>query len=376
MTEDVDLGNGKTCFIISPIGDKYGAVGTPERSRYEESLAMWDEVLEPACAIFGIAPVRADKISDTGEIPDQIFTYLRDADIVIADLSHANPNVMYELGLRHSVPGKVTIQIGEQGFLPFDVTTIRTIKFRRSEAGRIAARNDLVDSLRVALNGGGTPLRATEVFAAGAAISPADLSSDVEKSAALDEVPADDGELGIAELLAEGEEGLAHISDVLTDSSTEMSKVNGLFAGSTEKLNAATQQPGKTFSIKLLLIRELASDLAEPAESLQSLSDDFFADVERVDAMMSYVFDRLQSGEEDTSELGGFFDGALKLIDAATEASVGIVNFRDASLGLPKMSKSLAPVSRTMVQAANRYLEGISLMEGWRDPLEALRPAD
>lgn len=374
MADEVELGSGKSCFIISPIGDKYGAVGTPERSRYEESLAMWDEVLEPACAVFGISPVRADKISDTGEIPDQIFKYLRDADIVIADLSHANPNVMYELGLRHSVPGKITIQIGEHGFLPFDVTTIRTIQFKRSEAGRIAARNDLVDSLRVSLNGGGTPLRATEVFTAGVALSQAELSSDVEKSAVSDDALADDEGLGIAELLAEGEEGLTHIAEVLTDSSTEIGTVNGLFATSTEKLNAAALQPGKTFSVKLLLIRELATDLAQPADSLQTLSDNFFADVERIDAMMHYIFDRLSSGDEDAAELGGFFDSAIELIDAASDASVGIMKFRDASLGLPKMSKSLAPASRTMVLAANRYLEGISLMEDWRGPLEALRP--
>ena len=40
---------------------------------------------------------------------------------MIADLTQANPNVMYELGLRHTQK-KLTIQIGEAGRLPFDVT--------------------------------------------------------------------------------------------------------------------------------------------------------------------------------------------------------------------------------------------------------------
>lgn len=144
MPEDLGLGSGKSCFIISPIGSRLAPVGSPGRTRYEESIRMWEEVFEPAAKTFGLSPVRADRISDTGEIPDQIFTYLRDADVVIADLSHANPNVMYELGLRHSLLGKVTIQVGEYETLPFDVTTIRTIQFLRTPAGLISARDELV----------------------------------------------------------------------------------------------------------------------------------------------------------------------------------------------------------------------------------------
>lgn len=371
MTDDVQLGSGKTCFIISPIGDKYGAVGTPERSRYEESLAMWDEVLEPACVAFGVTPVRADKISDTGEIPDQIFTYLRDSEIVIADLSHANPNVMYELGLRHSVPGKITIQIGEQGFLPFDVTTIRTIKFRRSESGRISARNDLMDALRTALNGGGTPLRATSVFTAGATLSDAERSSDAEKSAEADDVVEEDVP-GLVEVLAEGEAGMSHISAVLNESSEQIQAVNTQFTLASGKMTSAEASGNGAFSSKLLVVRELAGAIAAPADSLQALSDEFFADVERVDAMLQYVISRLEAEEEDPAGYEGFIESSLKLVDAASEASVGIMSFRDGSRGLPKLSKLLAPASRTLVLAANRYLEGISLMESWRTPLKAL----
>ena len=100
MTEDIKRGTDKTCFVVSPIGSKLEPLGSPGRSRYEESIMMWAEVIEPACKAFGMKPVRSDRIAQSGEIPDQIFTYLGDADVVIADLSHANPNVMYELGLR------------------------------------------------------------------------------------------------------------------------------------------------------------------------------------------------------------------------------------------------------------------------------------
>ena len=67
--------------------------------------------------------MRADGLLRAGEITEQVFRRLRDDDVVIADLTGANPNVMYELGLRHTRE-KVTLQVGEYGRLPFDVNVI------------------------------------------------------------------------------------------------------------------------------------------------------------------------------------------------------------------------------------------------------------
>ncbi|MFJ6002729.1 hypothetical protein [Arthrobacter sp. NPDC092385] len=88
-SDDHSLGDGQRCFIVSPIGSKLEAPGTEGRMRYEESLQMWEEVFQPACDQFGLKAIRSDKISESGEIPMQIFEYLRDAEVVIADLSGA-----------------------------------------------------------------------------------------------------------------------------------------------------------------------------------------------------------------------------------------------------------------------------------------------
>ena len=69
---------------------------------------MFEDLGTPACTAFGPEAVRADMISCTGEISEQIFRELRDCTVVIADLTGANPNVMYEPGLRHNT-GRVTI---------------------------------------------------------------------------------------------------------------------------------------------------------------------------------------------------------------------------------------------------------------------------
>lgn len=65
-----------SCFVIGPIGDRNASLGSPERKTYEEAIQIWEEVIVPACEAFGIRPIRADHISTTGEIPEQVFSAL------------------------------------------------------------------------------------------------------------------------------------------------------------------------------------------------------------------------------------------------------------------------------------------------------------
>src|SRR5205823_2372914 len=101
-----------SCFVIGPIGDKDAPVNSEARLAYEDAIQVFEEVIQPACQGFGIAPRRADHIDRPGEIPEQVFRELRDAHLVIADLTGGNANALYELGLRHTT-GKLTIQLGE-----------------------------------------------------------------------------------------------------------------------------------------------------------------------------------------------------------------------------------------------------------------------
>ena len=73
--------------------------------------------------------IRADQITKSGLITDQIINLLFDADLVIADLFGHNPNVFYELAIRHAVK-KPFIQLYEpEKALPFDIAGIRSIPF-------------------------------------------------------------------------------------------------------------------------------------------------------------------------------------------------------------------------------------------------------
>ncbi|PWN56201.1 hypothetical protein [Abyssibacter profundi] len=111
----------KTCFVIAPIG----ATGSPARQRSDKVLKY---VLGEVVQTLGYAePVRADSIGEPGIITSQIIKHITDDDLVIADLTDLNPNVFYELAIRHMI-GKPLVQIIEKGHkIPFDVAASRTI---------------------------------------------------------------------------------------------------------------------------------------------------------------------------------------------------------------------------------------------------------
>ena len=81
---------------------------------------------------FDLEVVRADRITSAGMINRQVIEHIMQARLVIADLSYHNPNVFYELALRHAT-GRPTVQIIRMvDRIPFDVDQMRTIRIDTS----------------------------------------------------------------------------------------------------------------------------------------------------------------------------------------------------------------------------------------------------
>ena len=112
--------NSKLCFVISPIGE-------PESDTRKRSDQILRHIIRPAVEAKGYGAVRADEISEPGIITAQVIQHVVDDPLVLADLTERNPNVFYELAIRHAIrkPFVQIINIGES--IPFDVAATRTV---------------------------------------------------------------------------------------------------------------------------------------------------------------------------------------------------------------------------------------------------------
>ncbi len=116
----------KKCFVVSPIGHE----GSDERKHADLVL---NYIIKPIVQKEGYDVVRGDHIAQSGMITVGIINALLDSDLVIADLSFLNPNVFYELGLRHSTK-KATIHIASHDTdIPFDTADHRAIRYDLSD---------------------------------------------------------------------------------------------------------------------------------------------------------------------------------------------------------------------------------------------------
>ena len=129
-----DLSN--VCFIISPIGDE-------DSIERRHSDLVLGSLIEPALGELNLATVRADQISKPGLITGQVIDHLVRAKLVIADLSFGNPNVFYELALRHATRLPVVQVIRKGDKLPFDVGQYRTVELDMTDIYTLVPKIDL-----------------------------------------------------------------------------------------------------------------------------------------------------------------------------------------------------------------------------------------
>ena len=132
----------KKCFVIAPIDEE----GSEIRKRSDKVL---EHIIKPKVEECGYECIRADEISEPGIITSQIIQHLIDDDLVIADLTGRNPNVYYELAVRHVVKKSIVqlIQSGES--IPFDVAGTRTIHVDHCDLNSVAScKQELVKQIR------------------------------------------------------------------------------------------------------------------------------------------------------------------------------------------------------------------------------------
>src|SRR5688572_7377687 len=96
-----------------------------------DSDAVYRELIRPAIEKAGFDPIRADEEMTGGIIHKPMFERLVLCEYAVADLTTANANVFYELGVRHAIrPWSTVLLFAAGGRLPFDVAPLRAMPYQ------------------------------------------------------------------------------------------------------------------------------------------------------------------------------------------------------------------------------------------------------
>jgi hypothetical protein len=142
------------CFVLMPFGVK--SAGGEKPINFD---AVYEDFIKPAIEEAGLDPIRADEEQAGGIIHKPMFERLVLCEYAIADLTTANANVFYELGVRHAAKPRSTVLLFAegQGRLPFDVAPLRAMSYAIGKRGgpvdKAAAIETLVKRLKTAKTG-------------------------------------------------------------------------------------------------------------------------------------------------------------------------------------------------------------------------------
>jgi hypothetical protein len=138
------------CFVLMPFGRKMDAAG-----RVTNFDSIYQKIIAPAVEQAGLEPVRADEEKIGGTIHKPMFERLMLCHYAVADITGANPNVFYELGIRHALRPRSTVILFLEGtVLPFDIALVRGISYKTDKSGEPVEAEipirAIADQLRVA----------------------------------------------------------------------------------------------------------------------------------------------------------------------------------------------------------------------------------
>ncbi|HRE41727.1 MAG TPA: hypothetical protein PLG90_10365 [Ignavibacteria bacterium] len=128
--------NKKKFFVIAPIKE-YDSI---ERRRLDDLIKY---VFKPVVGKMEYEVISAHEVKGAGNINSDTIRHLNNSNIVLADLTNSNPNVMYELGICHT-QGIPVIHIALQNSqIPFDMSQDRIIFYEDSIKGGQDLRENL-----------------------------------------------------------------------------------------------------------------------------------------------------------------------------------------------------------------------------------------
>lgn len=329
----------KKVFVIMPFSDDFF-------ESYEMLKEHFDEEFEFSHA--------GDEDNQQNILVD-IIQPIYDSDIILADLTGLNPNVMYELGIAHSFNKKtIIITRDDLGKLPFDLKQYRTKDYSTHFKKFFELINYLEKNLRGAVNGSVVFSNPVSDFLDKTKIQPQDLFRLDDYSL---EIP--EGERGFLDFIADIEEDAAQMTDDITEISSGLENLNSKIKDCIDEINRVNETGGSGTAAFVRKqskraaghISEFSKKLKQHTKSMQSL----WTTIEK--NTLGLLENEYASRAENKDSLIDYIKSMHGMMISIDKSDKSVVSMKETSLSILGIERSMNQSIRFLNQDLSAYLD-------------------
>ena len=341
-------------FVIMPFGR-----ASDEEERFRK---IYDRIADVA-RDGGFIVSRADDLSTSQSIMQNIVSSIEDANIVIADLTGLNSNVLYELGIAHTLDKPtITISQDDPASAPFDISPYRIIRygiFLTEFDGALNILKDIFISYLDRESIFGNPVstsRGRSIPLYGQVINISETVEESQVTSELVESSAGDGTEEVQEHSAESngqsdsldagildhvvvvEEATDSMTEILEVLSDDQQKVSAEFQRSTTQL-----QRTQSARDRIVIARRVATVVNNSAQVLKTKGNAYSVQVDRLESSLQFTVRNVSlESEAARAEAEGFIDVLGKFESQTRPAIESIAEYRAVLRDFPRVERNLS----------------------------------
>ena len=335
---------------------------------FDEALDWaYDRLIKPAFEEAGYAVVRADDIESQQNILKDIVTELVESDVIVADLTSANPNVYYELGLAHGLGKQVILLSQDVSEAPFDLRSYRIVEYG-DRFDQFRAAQERLGRLAASIQKGevtfGTPVSDFVPGVRNRTVAVADSS--VEEDAP-EEGIEEEGEPGLVDLVYDTEEGFAEQKELLEQAGKQITLLGEYATDATPRMKDLSKK--QDYKGLRSLFKSISARYDARASDLHEINEKLRWSWERTaDALEK----RLGHSMTDQATRVKLFGNLRETFSSAAEAKVQIESLVQSVEGLPNIDKTLTRSTRKLGKELRGFMAYADDMASFEGRLEGV----
>lgn len=205
-----------------------------------------------------------------------------------------------------------------------------------------------------------------------AEVESTDLVATVEE---LEANPEGEGDPGFLDRVAGMEEALPELNETMASLTAAVQDIGTFITAGTADIQRGEQQ-GKGFAARLTVARRVGSQLADPVNRIESLSQTFLSKVSLIDSglrvMLPKLPEEVAEGSADRADVCEFLQTIREFSEASSSGLDSGLSMAQSTRELEGLSKDLRPPLRRLSIAMTSMSEARSIFDGWLDLINSL----